>query len=106
MESFLRTYQVLVECLVKQGQQRKKAIRKISSAAKSEVHSLVEGIVDVGETATKHYMHDEIVQLLEEVGFAVQSIDRVEFPWAEVIDHPPQWLKKPYPWDWMVVAGR
>ena len=63
-------------------------------------------IADFDAVATKHYLHDEFAQLLEKVGFQVESVDRVEFPWAEVLDNAPEKLGKPYPWDWMVTASR
>ena len=106
LESYLRTYQVLAEYLVSAGKNRKKTVRKVSATAQKEIFSLVEGIADVGTVATKHYLHDEFAQLLEEVGFQVESVDRVEFPWAEVLDNAPEKLGKPYPWDWMVTASR
>ena len=106
LESYLRTYQVLAEYLVSAGKNRKKTVRKIAATAQKEIFSLVEGIADVGAVATKHYLHDEFAQLLEEVGFQVESVDRVEFPWAEVLDNAPEKLGKPYPWDWMITASR
>ena len=88
------------------AKKRKKTVRKISATAQKEIFSLVEGIADVGAVATKHYLHDEFAQFLEEVGFQAESVDRVEFPWAEVLDNAPEKLGKPYPWDWMVTASR
>ena len=106
LESYLRTYQVLIECRVAQGQGRKKAVRAVAPLARKEVQSLVEGIVDIGGTPTKHYMHDELVQQLEDAGFAVATVTRVEFPWSEVLDDLPQDLQKFHPWDWLAVAGK
>ncbi len=106
LESYLRIYQTLIECRVEQGGKRSKATRSASRAADKEIHSLVEGICSVGGVATKHYMQDEIGQLVSGVGFNVTSIDRVEFPWAEELDHVPESLGQPYPWDWMVRADK
>ena len=106
LESFLRTYQVLIECRVKQGGNRKKTVRSVAKSSSDEIRSLVEGIFDVGGIATKHYMHDEIAELLRNVGFRISSIARVEFPWSEELEHAPKWLKKPYPWDWLVAAKK
>ena len=106
LESYMRTYQVLVGCRAAQGMGRKKAVRAVVPLAQKEVHSLVEGIVDVGGTPTKHYMHDELVQQLADAGFAVATVARVEFPWSEVLDDLPQDLQKFRPWDWLAVASK
>ena len=105
LESYLRTCQALIECRVEQGHKRNKAIRSIAKSADKEICSLVEGICNVGGAATKHFMEDEITQLLTGVGFEVTSVDRVEFPWSEELDDIPESLGEPYPWDWMVTAS-
>ena len=97
---------MLVACRIAQGQGRKKAVRAVVPLAQKEVHSLVEGIVDVGGTPTKDYMHDELVQQLADAGFAVATVARVEFPWSEVLDDLPQDLQKFRPWDWLAVASK
>ena len=106
LESYLRIYQTLIECRVEQGGKRSKAVRSASRIADKDIHSLVEGICSVGGVATKHFMQDEIGQLASGVGFNVTSVDRVEFPWSEELDHVPETLGPPYPWDWMVRADK
>ena len=68
------------------------------------IGSLIEGICDAGGVETKHFMEDEIAHLLEDVGFSIASVERVEFPWSEEIDDAPEWLGEPFPWDWLVTA--
>ena len=106
LESYLRTYQTLIECRVEQGHTRGATTRSVSRSADREIHSLVEGICSVGGVATKHFMRDEVGQLLSKVGFEVTTIDRVEFPWSEELDCVPENLGPPYPWDWMVTAKK
>ena len=106
LESYLRTCQTMIECRVDQGGKRSKAVRSVAKSAEKEICSLVEGICTIGGTATKHFMQDEIAQLLSGVGFEVISVDRVEFPWSEELEDTPDWLGDPYPWDWMVTASK
>jgi len=88
------------------GQQEKQGSTLVRPDAGKEIHSLVEGICGVGGVATKHFMQDEIGQLVSGVGFNITSVDRVEFPWSEELDHVPESLGRPYPWDWMVLADK
>ena len=73
LESYLRIYQTVIECRVQQGEKRRKATRSVSRTAEKEIYSLVEGICNMGGAATKHFMQDEIGQLVSDVGFDVTS---------------------------------
>ena len=106
LESYLRIYQTVIECRVQQGTKRSTATRSVAKTAGKEIRSLAEGICDVGGVATKHFMQDEIGQLVSGVGFDVTSVERVEFSWSEELDHFPESLGPPYPWDWMVTADK
>ena len=30
---------------------------------------------------------------------------KVEYPWTEEIENPPEWLDGVGPWDWLVICG-
>ena len=100
-ESALRTYQTLLRCHERDGLPHGRARRAVDRLAGTEIHSLTGGIFDIGGTPTKHFLQDEITQLLEDHGVEVERVTRVEFPWKEEIDHAPAWLGAPTPWDWI-----
>jgi len=106
LESALRTYQTVVECQVRSGTGRSAAVRSANRQADEEIESMVDGIVSVGDSPTKHFLSDELAAFLGEAGFDVQSMERVEFPWDQEIDNPPRRLGRPTPWDWLAECRR
>lgn len=106
LESALRTYQTVVDCQVRSGTGRTAALRSANRQAEEEIESMVDGIVSVGDSPTKHYLADELAAFLGEAGFDVRAMERVEFPWDQEIDHPPRRLGRPTPWDWLAECRR
>ena len=106
MESVIHVYQSLVRCSVREKEDRRKAVRDITRLYKKEVLSPVEGIVSIGGTPTKCFTREEISIFLSEIGFTVDDILRVEYPWTEDIDDAPRWLKEPFPWDWLIISRK
>ena len=49
-------------------------------------------------------MYDEARHLLEDSGLEIVRVDRVEYPWDEMIENAPSELGSPYPWDWLLTA--
>ncbi|MBD3866517.1 MAG: class I SAM-dependent methyltransferase [Acidobacteria bacterium] len=106
LESTLRTYQTVVDCQVRGGIGRSAAVRSANRQAGEEIESVVDGIVSVGDSPTKHFLSDELEAFLAEAGFDVQSMVRVQFPWNQEIDNPPRSLGPPTPWDWLAECRR
>ncbi|MCP4266123.1 MAG: class I SAM-dependent methyltransferase [Candidatus Brocadiaceae bacterium] len=106
MESIIHIYQSLVRCKVQEKIARHHAISTMNRLHKKEVLSPVDGVVNIGGVPTKCYTREEITIFLSEIGFTIERILRVEYPWAEEIDNPPRWLKEPYPWDWLIIGRR
>ena len=79
-ESALRTFQTLLRCHLRDGLPHGRARRALDLQAETEIHSLTDGIFNVGGTPTKHFLQNEIAQLLDEHGADVEAITRVEFP--------------------------
>jgi ubiquinone/menaquinone biosynthesis C-methylase UbiE len=79
---------------------------KAQETASLEGDGIEHGIVHIDGVPTKHYLQEELEASLHERGFAVESIDKLEYPWNTEFDAPPKWMKAPYPWDWFVVARR
>jgi hypothetical protein len=78
----------------------------MAAGQKEEVVSLVEGIVKISDTPTKHYLKEEIVLFFRDAGFTVLEVEKVEYSWAEDFEEAPDWMQDPHPWDWMVVARK
>lgn len=105
-ESLLHTYRTLVRSNVQFGVRRSTAVRDATELYKSEVTSVVDGIVTLGNAPTKTYMYDEARHLLMDAGLEIDRVDRVEYPWVEMIDDAPADLGSPYPWDWLLTARK
>ncbi|MEO8590318.1 MAG: class I SAM-dependent methyltransferase [Flavobacteriales bacterium] len=80
--------------------------RNAQRAAALHGKGLEHGIVHIDGVPTKHYLKEELEALFAARGFAVESIEKLEYPWNTEFDAPPKWMKAPYPWDWFVVARR
>ncbi len=63
---------------------------------------ILQGIIQIDNVPTKHYLEPELRLLFEEAGFVVTTIDKIEYEWTSEFDAPPPWMKAPYPWDWLV----
>ena len=67
---------------------------------------VLQGNMDIDNVPTKHYLDEELQLLLSQQSFSMIECKKIEYPWTtEFIDYP-QWLKEPYPWDWMCVAQK
>lgn len=67
---------------------------------------LQQGIVNIDHVPTKHYLKEELVALLHDLGFDIIEVLKIEYAWKTEFDNPPHWLKEPYPWDWLVTARK
>jgi len=65
-----------------------------------------EGTMLLDTTPTKHYLKEELHFMLQNSGFEIEEVNKIEYTWATEFTNPPKWLKAPYPWDWLVVAKR
>lgn len=70
-----------------------------------EVDSFTSGIIKVGGTATKYWMQEELIATLTELDLKVHRVRKVQYPWTEEIENPPEWLDGMGPWDWLVICG-
>jgi hypothetical protein len=67
---------------------------------------LVQGNVEIDNVPTKHFLKEELQFLLKNEGFLIEDIQKIEYTWETEFNDPPEWLKDPYPWDWMVLAQK
>jgi 2-polyprenyl-3-methyl-5-hydroxy-6-metoxy-1,4-benzoquinol methylase len=68
--------------------------------------NIKQGVTDIDNVPTKHYLREELELLLNLEGFTVLQIEKINYEWTTEFHEPPSWLNAPYPWDWMVVAQK
>lgn len=73
---------------------------------KGSVSDLYQGIYPLEGMRTKHHLREELLVLLGEHQFEVQTVEKLAYPWTMEFSDPPDWLQDPQPWDWLVVARR
>ncbi|MGG9960573.1 class I SAM-dependent methyltransferase [Ferruginibacter sp. SUN106] len=76
----------------------KEAIQKIKN--------FNQGVTDIDNVPTKHYLKEELQFLLAQEGFEVTLVKKINYPWTTEFHKPPKWLAEPYPWDWMCTATK
>lgn len=69
-------------------------------------NKILRGVGDIDEVPHKHFLGEEIQILLDRSGFNTLQLKKIEYTWDTEFHRPPQWLKSPGPWDWMVVAQK
>ncbi len=69
---------------------------------KASKRDILQGIVHIDKVPTKHYSEPEIQVLFSETKLKVTAVKKLEYHWATEFDSPPNWMKAPYPWDWLV----
>jgi len=67
---------------------------------------IADGIVDAGGVLTKHWTHEELLLVAEDLGCRAISIERVEYEWSTELVRPPRGFREPYPWDWLGVLEK
>ncbi|MCZ8216151.1 MAG: class I SAM-dependent methyltransferase, partial [Cyclobacteriaceae bacterium] len=73
---------------------------------KSPKKEILRGNVHINGVPTKHYSEPELEVILQQAGFAVQAIKKIEYDWNTEFSTVPAWMKAPYPWDWMIVCKK
>jgi len=72
----------------------------------SQIRFIKEGVTDIDDVPTKHFLKEELELLLNLAGFTVEKIEKINYKWSTEFHKPPSWLKTPEPWDWMVKAKK
>ena len=70
----------------------------------SQIRFIKDGVTDIDDVPTKHFLKEELELLLTLAGFTVEKIEKINYKWSTEFHKPPSWLKNPQPWDWMVIA--
>ena len=69
-------------------------------------NNIRQGNADIDAVPHKHYLKEELQLLLTREGFSTEEFQKIEYNWDTEFLKPPNWLKEPKPWDWMVVARK
>jgi 2-polyprenyl-3-methyl-5-hydroxy-6-metoxy-1,4-benzoquinol methylase len=72
----------------------------------SQIRFIKDGVTDIDDVPTKHFLKEELELLLTLAGFTVEKIEKINYKWSTEFHQPPSWLKTPQPWDWMVKAKK
>lgn len=67
---------------------------------------LLQGVIRIDGVPTKHYSAPELQVLMERAGLTLLKLEQLNYDWTSEFSEPPQWMKKPYPWDWLVICSR
>ena len=81
---------------------------KIESVEKAYAlaKNIKQGVTDIDNVPTKHYLKEELELLLKLDGFTVDRVEKINYTWKTEFNNPPKWLDEPHPWDWMCVAKK
>jgi 2-polyprenyl-3-methyl-5-hydroxy-6-metoxy-1,4-benzoquinol methylase len=76
------------------------------SKVKNQLQNLLQGNTSIDGVPHKHYLKEELQLLLSNEGFETKEFNKIEYEWDTEFLKPPNWLKEPKPWDWMVLAKK
>lgn len=106
MEAALFSHFRLVDWNMKVGVKPANPKAQMLMSTNSRLFSFRTGILNLNGVPTKHFLKEELIVLLRDVGFGISSIAKVEYPWNSEFTRPPKWMKEPYPWDWLVLCQK
>jgi len=107
LESVFLAQQRLIEWHRRDGLPLRQAVaQRMPAFQPSALRGLPEGLVQIDGVPTKHYTADELELELARHGLVPQKTARVEYGWHTEFEKPPRWMRKPYPWDWAVLARK
>jgi ubiquinone/menaquinone biosynthesis C-methylase UbiE len=102
LESALYASHRLVQLNERKGMRPAVAQRK----AARDTTKLDMGIVMVDGAPTKHFLKEELHDLLTQQGMKVLELQKIDYPWAYVLEDAPPDMPAPMPWNWMALAER
>ncbi len=102
MESILFASWRLIDWYKREGVAPKDIDRDELNYFKGSKTDILQGLVHIDNVPTKHYLASELHVLLAEAGLTITALDKVEYRWDTEFQSPPNWIKAPYPWDWLV----
>lgn len=68
--------------------------------------NLNQGVLNIDNVPHKHFLQEELSLSLLQHQFEPIQFKKIEYDWDTEFVKPPRWLKRPRPWDWLVVAKK
>ena len=102
MESILFSSWRLIDWYKQEGVAAKDIDKDELHYFKGSKADIVQGIFYIDHVPTKHYSASQLEVLFDRCGLKITSLDKVEYHWNSEFQAPPNWMKTPYPWDWLV----
>ena len=106
LESVLLASARRIEWNLKDGMSYRSAAEGDESHLVAKGASVAHGLITIDGVPTKHYLKEELEMTLREFSFEMQTAEKVEYDWSSEFAEPPEWMRGPYPWDWLAVAKR
>ncbi|MBU2458021.1 MAG: class I SAM-dependent methyltransferase [Planctomycetes bacterium] len=107
LESAMLTNFRLIQWNLRNGASPSTAARaSFGKPKKSDSRYLRQGIVPIDGVPTKHYIKEELTAILRKRKLQITDLCKIGYPWTTEFASPPRWMKKPYPWDWLVAAKK
>jgi SAM-dependent methyltransferase len=69
---------------------------------KNNKREILKGNLHINGVPTKHYSQPELEVIIQEAGMTLTNLEKIEYDWNTEFAEPPDWMKSPYPWDWLV----
>lgn len=63
---------------------------------------ILQGVVRIDSVKTKHYSQSELEVLIRRAGLELTAIEKLEYEWSTEFAEPADWMREPYPWDWLI----
>src|SRR5262249_45913857 len=106
LESSLYTDTRLIDWNMRSGMSHERALCEGLRDEPGVLGHPAAGVVDTGGEPTKHYLAEEAFVMMQDAGFDVVCVDKIEYDWCNELEDPPGWLREPYPWHWLLVCER
>ncbi len=102
LESALFSTWRLIDWSIKENVKPEEIDKSDLSYFKRSKVDILQGLLDINGVTTKHYSQEELMILFERANLTITKIDKIEYDWTSEFISPPNWMKGPYPWDWLV----
>jgi 2-polyprenyl-3-methyl-5-hydroxy-6-metoxy-1,4-benzoquinol methylase len=96
----------LLTRIIQQQWKIDKTLFKENLSGIGRYQDIQQGNAEIDNVATKHYLREELQLLLSRERFKPLRCEKIEYEWNTEFLQPPVWLKKPGPWDWLILAEK